>query len=176
MYDKAGSASRSASISLRVSATDNYTYMTAPTRGYNAGSTYSNDVATIGTLDAYTPMVRTTGNQDIGGIKNHLNNIRIGTINGRLAIIDTRNYPDLANANIIGGKNIGCGNGQGGTDTISEEYVRISGFGVTGGVEHMFITTCPPINKSVILRVKMDPSTNKAQLMFGSNVISEVDL
>lgn len=44
-------------------------YMTAPTRGYNAGSAYASDVATIGTLDAYTPMVRTTGNQTIAGVK-----------------------------------------------------------------------------------------------------------
>lgn len=36
-------------------------------RAYAAGNT--TDVATIGTLDAYTPMVRTTGNQGIDGIK-----------------------------------------------------------------------------------------------------------
>jgi hypothetical protein len=36
-------------------------------RAYNAANT--TDVATIGTLDAYTPMVRTTGNQDISGVK-----------------------------------------------------------------------------------------------------------
>jgi len=34
---------------------------------YTPGNT--NDVATIGTLDAYTPMVRTTGNQSISGFK-----------------------------------------------------------------------------------------------------------
>ena len=36
-------------------------------RAYSAGNT--TDVATIGTLDAYSPMVRTTGNQEIIGIK-----------------------------------------------------------------------------------------------------------
>lgn len=36
-------------------------------RAYNASNT--TDVATIGTLDAYTPMVRTTGNQKITGYK-----------------------------------------------------------------------------------------------------------
>lgn len=36
-------------------------------RAYSAGNT--NDVATIGTLDAYTPMVRTTGTQTIRGLK-----------------------------------------------------------------------------------------------------------
>ena len=36
-------------------------------RTYSAGNT--TDVATIGTLDAYTPMVRTTGNQTITGVK-----------------------------------------------------------------------------------------------------------
>lgn len=42
-------------------------YITASTRAYDP--THTTDVATIGTLDAYTPMVRTTGNQDISGIK-----------------------------------------------------------------------------------------------------------
>ena len=36
-------------------------------RAYNASNT--SDVATIATLDAYTPMVRTTGNQEISGRK-----------------------------------------------------------------------------------------------------------
>jgi hypothetical protein len=36
-------------------------------RAYNASNT--SDVVTIGTLDAYTPMVRTTGNQEISGNK-----------------------------------------------------------------------------------------------------------
>ena len=36
-------------------------------RAYNSANT--DDVATIGTLDAYTPMMRTTGNQEISGIK-----------------------------------------------------------------------------------------------------------
>lgn len=40
---------------------DNGTYMTGPSRAYAAGNT--SDVATIATLDAYTPMLRTTGNQ-----------------------------------------------------------------------------------------------------------------
>ena len=44
-------------------------YMTGPSRAYNASNT--SDVATIGTLDAYTPMVRTTGNQTIIGYKKH---------------------------------------------------------------------------------------------------------
>ena len=44
-------------------------YVTIPTRGYNAGSAYTDDVATIGTLDAYTPMVRTTGTQTVLGMK-----------------------------------------------------------------------------------------------------------
>ena len=42
------------------------------TRGYNAA--YTADLATIGTIDAYTPMVRTTGNQTIGGIKTFTSN------------------------------------------------------------------------------------------------------
>lgn len=42
-------------------------YMTGPSRAYNAANT--TDVATIGTLDAYTPMVRTTGAQTIAGGK-----------------------------------------------------------------------------------------------------------
>lgn len=42
-------------------------YVTAPYRTYDPANT--NDVATIGTLDAYTPMVRTTGNQSISGTK-----------------------------------------------------------------------------------------------------------
>jgi hypothetical protein len=46
---------------------DGTAYMTAPTRGYNPS--YVNDVATIGTLDAYLPMVRTSGNQTIAGTK-----------------------------------------------------------------------------------------------------------
>ena len=36
-------------------------------RAYDPANT--NDIATIGTLDTYTPMVRTTGNQTIGGTK-----------------------------------------------------------------------------------------------------------
>ena len=36
-------------------------------RAYDPANT--DDIATIGTLDAYTPMVRTTGNQGIGGNK-----------------------------------------------------------------------------------------------------------
>ena len=46
-------------------------------RAYNASNT--TDVATIGTLDAYSPMVRTSGNQTIGGIKTFSANIN-GTI------------------------------------------------------------------------------------------------
>lgn len=42
-------------------------YVTAPSRAYNASNT--TDVVTIGTLDAYTPMVRTSGNQNISGVK-----------------------------------------------------------------------------------------------------------
>ena len=43
------------------------TWMQAPHRAYNANNT--DDVATIATLDGYTPMVRTSGNQNIAGIK-----------------------------------------------------------------------------------------------------------
>lgn len=38
-------------------------------RAYNAANV--DDIATIATLDAYTPMVRTTGNQDINGTKSY---------------------------------------------------------------------------------------------------------
>lgn len=44
-------------------------YARVSSRGYNAGSSYQDDIATIKTLDAYTPMVRTTGNQTIAGTK-----------------------------------------------------------------------------------------------------------
>ena len=44
-------------------------------RAYSPGNT--TDVATIGTLDNYTPMVRTTGNQTIGGAKKFTTGIEI---------------------------------------------------------------------------------------------------
>ena len=69
LHDKYENTTKDGAINLRVSAKDNYAYMTAPTRGYNAGSAYSNDIATIGTLDAYTPMVRISNPQTIAGIK-----------------------------------------------------------------------------------------------------------
>ena len=56
----------SATLDLVVEA-DNTKYVTAPARAYDP--THTTDVATIGTLDGYTPMVRTTGAQTIGGIK-----------------------------------------------------------------------------------------------------------
>ena len=43
-------------------------------RAYSAANT--DDVATIGTLDQYTPMVRTTGNQTIGGTKTFTDRIQ----------------------------------------------------------------------------------------------------
>ena len=46
-------------------------YMQGPDRGYNSANTH--DIATIGTLDAYTPMVRTSGNQTIAGVKTFTN-------------------------------------------------------------------------------------------------------
>ena len=46
-------------------------------RAYLANNT--TDVATIGTLDAYTPMVRTSGNQDISGNKTFTNGVTIKT-------------------------------------------------------------------------------------------------
>ena len=46
---------------------DGTAYMTGPSRAYDPANT--TDVATIGTLDGYTPMVRTTGNQTINGDK-----------------------------------------------------------------------------------------------------------
>ena len=50
-------------------------YMEIPNqRAYNASNT--SDIATIGTLDGYTPMVRTSGNQDISGVKTFINEIR----------------------------------------------------------------------------------------------------
>lgn len=55
--------------------TDGTGYMTGPSRAYNASNT--SDVATIGTLDAYTPMVRTSGNQTIAGNKTFSNTMRI---------------------------------------------------------------------------------------------------
>lgn len=42
-------------------------YMTGPSRAYNASNT--SDIVNISLLDAYTPMVRTTGNQRISGVK-----------------------------------------------------------------------------------------------------------
>ena len=73
-YIKKGSKSALMGISLN----DNEAYAFAPTRGYNAGSTYANDVATVGTLDAYTPMVRNTGNQSISGTKTFLSDTQHG--------------------------------------------------------------------------------------------------
>lgn len=49
-----------------VSGTETH-YMTGPYRAYNANN--PGDVATIGTLDGYSPMVRTSGNQVISGLK-----------------------------------------------------------------------------------------------------------
>ena len=62
------------------------TYMQGPNRPYSAGNT--RDVATIGTLDAYSPMVRTTGNQTITGVKTIQT-----SINSALEI--KTNIPDL---------------------------------------------------------------------------------
>lgn len=53
------------SQSLRINSAG---YVTAPNRAYNASNT--SDVVNIALLDAYTPMVRTTGNQNISGVKN----------------------------------------------------------------------------------------------------------
>ena len=47
-------------------------YVTAPSRAYNASNT--SDVVTLSLLDAYTPMVRVTNNQTIGGIKTFTSN------------------------------------------------------------------------------------------------------
>lgn len=59
---------KSTALGLNARNTDGsvYTVFVAP-RAYNPANT--NDVATIGTLDAYSPMVRTTGTQNIGGMK-----------------------------------------------------------------------------------------------------------
>lgn len=69
VYDKAGSTSRSASVYLRASATDNYAYMTAPSRAYNANnpSAYANDVVTFSNIGGYPNFVRTDGNQTKAG-------------------------------------------------------------------------------------------------------------
>ena len=56
-------------------AADGTTYMTGPSRTYNASNT--SDIVNIGLLDAYTPMVRTTGNQTIAGNKTFSNTMRI---------------------------------------------------------------------------------------------------
>ena len=69
-YQKLGS-SRNATLNFRLTSTD--AYITAPSRAYNASNT--DDVATINTLDNYTPMVRTSGNQTIGGEKTFSSNI-----------------------------------------------------------------------------------------------------
>ena len=49
-------------------------HMTGPARAYNASNT--SDIVTLGLLDGYTPMVRTTGNQSIGGSKEFINPIK----------------------------------------------------------------------------------------------------
>lgn len=63
-------------------------YMTGPSRAYNASNT--SDVATIGTLDAYTPMVRTSGNQSITGNKSFLNQLDVsGNFNYKSKVFST---------------------------------------------------------------------------------------
>jgi hypothetical protein len=68
---------------------DGTSYATAPNRGYdsNNASTYANDVVTFTSLGAYTPMVRTTGNQEISGIKKLNNYVDYGS-----SVIDTSSY------------------------------------------------------------------------------------
>ena len=53
-------------------------YATVPNRTYNPSNT--SDIVNISLLDAYTPMVRTTGNQTIAGNKNYTNSILLNTI------------------------------------------------------------------------------------------------
>ena len=48
-------------------AADGTTYLTGPSRTYNASNT--TDIVNIALLDAYTPMVRLTNNQTISGVK-----------------------------------------------------------------------------------------------------------
>lgn len=82
-FNKVGGSLASDGLAITLN-TDGTAYMMGPSRGYNAGSTYSSDVATIGTLDAYTPMVRTTGNQDISGLKK-FNAIEADQVRGKLS-------------------------------------------------------------------------------------------
>ena len=82
--NEGGSAS---SIQIRKNATGDG-WVEASSRGYNAGSAYSNDVATIGTLDAYTPMVRTTGNQVINGAKTFQSSLLGATVQLKTVDLD----------------------------------------------------------------------------------------
>lgn len=63
-------------LATNTQVSDGTSFVQIATRGYNPA--YTSDVATIGTLDAYTPMVRTSDNQTIYGIKTFLSGINIG--------------------------------------------------------------------------------------------------
>ena len=65
---------------------DGTAYMTGPSRAYVASNT--SDVATIGTLDAYTPMVRTTGNQVINGAKTFQSSLLGATVQLKTVDLD----------------------------------------------------------------------------------------
>lgn len=106
-------------------------YNTADTRGYNSGSAYASDVATIGTLDAYTPMVRTSGNQSIEGEKTfqsymigRVSGDPIGAVGGNLTG-DANKYVIMATMNLVYNSAIkfgiyGCANNQ---NYFESEYV-----------------------------------------------------
>ena len=71
LFDQA--ATRHTALQVFSNASSGDTWVQALTRAYNASNT--TDVATIGTLDAYSPMVRTSGNQDILGDKKHISGV-----------------------------------------------------------------------------------------------------
>ena len=147
---------------------DGSAFMTAPTRGYNAGSAYSDDVATIGTLDAYTPMVRTTGNQSIQGIKAF--NSYIGRINPAYITdiqSDTYKYYSLYSLSTAIGATgplihyYATGGGNQATKSHKNVGWDLKGKGSNGKIYNgRFVITLDPDNERVFLGLRIQNETD----------------
>ena len=129
-------------------------------------------------LDNYAPMVRNVGNQTLHGVYDFNQNPVVTKINPKIVFVDTREFSELTNSNILGGYNLFVPiNGE--FSPLATNEIRVTGFGVPGGIENMFYTHAYTENKQIltaILTIRLDPTTRKAQLRFGNNVISEIDI
>lgn len=118
-----------------------------------------------------------TGNQNIAGNKTWLNDMLIRKTNPGYLAVDEREFSTVTDSQTTGNRVVSILD-NGIPKNLMVDQIRVSGFGVVGGVERLMWTYCK-INdtwKSVILRVQMNPDTRKAQLRFGNTVIAEVDI